>query len=200
MTEFKAFATSGKDPTPKSHNGIRALGRCNEGQSLKATCASGYACAQECGLKSIDWVAGSPSKAQCACWLRPSCVATCDKATTAAIVKGARSEGCGKYEKGTVATKLKLAVSIADVNKDKDKFVENFSKDVAVALKVDQARIGVTGITAGSVVVDYTVAPDASGTPIAPTAVTTAFNAANVAIAGSKTTAPVTAAQVQSPQ
>lgn len=44
-----------------------------------------------------------------------------------------------------------VAVSIADVNKDKDKFVENFSKDVAVALKVDQARIGVTGITAGSV-------------------------------------------------
>jgi hypothetical protein len=39
---------------------------------------------------------------------RPSCVATCDKATIAVIVKGARSEGCGKYEKGTVATKLKL--------------------------------------------------------------------------------------------
>jgi hypothetical protein len=47
------------------------------------------------------------------------------------------------------------------------------------------------------VVVDYTVAPDASGTPIAPAAITTAFKAAGVKIGATTTAAAVVAADVQ---
>jgi hypothetical protein len=43
------------------------------------------------------------------------------------------------------------AATMADVNKQRDKFVTDFQTDVGKALSVDKARVGVTGIKAGSV-------------------------------------------------
>jgi hypothetical protein len=48
--------------------------------------------------------------------------------------------------------------------------------------------------------VDYTIAPDISGQPIAVASITNAFQAANVQVANTKTTAAVTAADVSPPK
>ena len=64
----------------------------------------------------------------------------------------------------------------------------------AVTLVVVQRRLRLT--CAMQVIVDYTVAPDASGTPIAPAAITTAFKAPGVKIGATTTTAAVVAADV----
>jgi hypothetical protein len=64
----------------------------------------------------------------------------------------------------------------------------------AVAFVVVQRRLSLT--CAVQVIVDYTVAPDAAGKPIAPAAITAAFKAPGVSIGGSRTTAAVVAADV----
>jgi hypothetical protein len=43
------------------------------------------------------------------------------------------------------------AATMADVDKDRQKFITVFQTDVGTALKLDKARVGVTGIKAGSV-------------------------------------------------
>ena len=68
----------------------------------------------------------------------------------------------------------------------------------AVALAVAQRRLGLT--CAVQVIVDYTVAPDAAGKPIAPAAITTAFKTKGVSIGGFTTTAAVVAADVAPPK
>lgn len=196
--ELKTLMAAKKDPGLSSGSEVRAIGRC-KGAPPKATCPSGNACAKDCGIPKVDWVEGSPpSAAQCACWSRPTCSSNCPDGTISAA--SLRSAGCGKYEKGAVASKIKLAATMADVDKDRQKFITVFQTDVGTALKVDKARVGVTGIKAGSVVVDYTVAPDASGTPIAPAAITTAFKAPGVKIGATTTAAAVVAADVQTPK
>lgn len=196
--EMKTLMAAKKDPSPSSGSEIRAIRRCTEAPP-KATCPSGNACAKECGIPGNDWVAGSPpSAAQCACWARPTCSSNCPDGTISAA--SIRNAGCGKYEKGAVASKIKLAATMADVDKDRQKFITVFQTDVGTALKVDKARVGVTGIKAGSVVVDFTVAPDASGTSIAPAAITTAFKAPGVKIGATTTAAAVVAADVQTPK
>ena len=70
-------------------------------------------------------------------------------------------------------------------------FETNFKADVASILDIDAGQITINGITAGSVNVDFSVAPDADGTPAtSPAAVTeglaagVSFSALNVTSTG----------------
>jgi hypothetical protein len=75
-------------------------------------------------------------------------------------------------------------------------FVTNFATDMAAALGVTADRITVNGVAAGSVFVDFTVQPDAGGTPICDgdgaCNVVTAFSAPGVSIAGATTETTIT--------
>jgi len=56
-------------------------------------------------------------------------------------------------------------------------FEDAFESDIATVLGIPKARIAVTGITAGSVVVEYTVAPAGDGTQMTTVALETAVSA-----------------------
>merc|ERR1711904_404761 len=103
--------------------------------------------------------------------------------------------------------KIKLAITISSVgaagSASRIKFEADFSKDVAAKLQITVDRVVVNSITAGSVVVDFSIRPDKIGAPMAVTAVTTVFSAPGVAIAGTTTSTPVLTAFVvnaQAPQ
>ena len=54
-------------------------------------------------------------------------------------------------------------------------FDKAFSEDMAALLQIDASRVRVTGVTAGSVVVAFGIAPDEAGAPFNADALTTAF-------------------------
>jgi hypothetical protein len=63
-------------------------------------------------------------------------------------------------------------------------FTLNFKTDVAVLLNVNVDRLRVNSVTAGSVIVDFTVLPGPDGEPVATSSIISAFAAPGVAIAG----------------
>ena len=64
--------------------------------------------------------------------------------------------------------------------------------DMATALGVDEARVFVSGVYSGSVIVAFAVEPDADGTPFAEVTLSAAFSAPGVSIAGTLTVAAIT--------
>jgi hypothetical protein len=63
-------------------------------------------------------------------------------------------------------------------------FTSTFKTDIAMLLNVDVDRLRVNSITAGSVIVDFTVLPSSDGEPVAASTITSAFAAPGVVIAG----------------
>jgi hypothetical protein len=63
-------------------------------------------------------------------------------------------------------------------------FTLNFKTDIAMLLNVNVDRLRVNSITAGSVIVDFTVLPGSDGEPVATRTITTAFAVPGVVIAG----------------
>jgi hypothetical protein len=76
------------------------------------------------------------------------------------------------------------------------KFEADFSRDVAARLSIEAQRIVINSIAPGSIVVDFSIRPDSSGTPVPTAAITTAFSTPGIAIAGAQTTSAITAASV----
>jgi hypothetical protein len=66
-------------------------------------------------------------------------------------------------------------------------FVVDFKSDTATLLGVDEAQIVVNSVLAGSVLVDFTVSPDANGRSVTVVALSTAFSAPGVSVAGAMT-------------
>jgi hypothetical protein len=94
---------------------------------------------------------------------------------------------------------MKLDVAIATIaagTPARTKFEADFTTAVAAKLNIEAKRVTINSIKAGSVIVDFSIKPDASGKPIAATAITSAFNSPGMSIAGAKTTAAVTAASL----
>jgi hypothetical protein len=64
----------------------------------------------------------------------------------------------------------------------------NFVTDMAKLLgNINKERIKITSIKAGSIIVAFYVLPDSAGTALSVTTLTSAFKAAGVSVAGSKT-------------
>lgn len=91
-------------------------------------------------------------------------------------------------EKHSVRTTVMLDTSLDDIGSVGDAtysvFTLNFKTDVAVLLNVNVDRLRVNSVTAGSVIVDFTVLPGPDGEPVATSSIISAFAAPGVAIAG----------------
>jgi Ca2+-binding EF-hand superfamily protein len=72
-------------------------------------------------------------------------------------------------------------------------FERQFIADIAARLGVSPDRININSIGGGSLVIDFTIAASPQGDPIATTQITQAFSAPGISIAGTTTTAPITA-------
>jgi hypothetical protein len=208
-TELTGLITDKKkEVNPKSHAGIKALIRCLYNPHQDASCIN-KACANECGMSPTDWQASvGASTAQCACWLRPtcnSCTIPKDKSKFTGFI--ARSN-CAQHLKGAVTARIKLAGTLPTTETERDSFVLDFRYALTTALGsapngnplIPTDRISVTGIKAGSIVVDYAIAPDASGKPVPAALITQAFAKPGVKMGKYKTTEAVTAQDVSAPK
>ena len=59
----------------------------------------------------------------------------------------------------------------------------NFATDIATLLSIDAARVQVTSVSGGSVVVAFTVIPAPDGTSLSPTVLQAAFSSGTVSLA-----------------
>eukprot|EP01047_Picozoa_sp_COSAG01_P002039 COSAG01_NODE_51_length_31472_cov_106.607083_3_plen_4163_part_00 len=76
-------------------------------------------------------------------------------------------------------------------------FERQFIADIAARLGVSVDRININSIGGGSLVIDFTIAASPQGDPIETTQITQAFNAPGISIAGTTTTAAITAADAR---
>jgi hypothetical protein len=113
---------------------------------------------------------------------------------------GAGAGGSTSRAVGAVALVITLDADIATIgawgSDTYATFVASFATDMAAALGVAPHRVAVNGVAAGSVVVDFIVSPDASGTPIAAAVITAAFSAQGISIAGAKTETTIAASDI----
>jgi hypothetical protein len=203
--------------TRTAHTGITALMRCIKNPYKDTSCIN-KACANECGVSQADWQ-NYASTAQCACWLRPtcnSCTSTFDKSEFKSFIARAN---CAQHVKGAVTSRIKLAGTPPTTNKERSDFINKFKLDLGAALNSEcyllharsgdetcydayyRDRISVTGIKAGSIVVDYAIAPNSwSGKPVSAALITKAFAKPGVKIGNYKTVEAVTAQDVSAPK
>ena len=93
---------------------------------------------------------------------------------------------------GSISASISLNTDISAIGTDTSalqyvSFVSGFQNDVAVLLACNADQIVVLGISAGSIVVDFAVEPNAFG-PVSATTLAGAFSSAGVSVAGSSTT------------
>jgi hypothetical protein len=100
----------------------------------------------------------------------------------------------------TLTMQLTLAKTIADIglaSSDLRKhFIAQFTTDVSNLLGIIQSRVVVNSIASGSIVVDFSIAPDANGDAFPIATVTTVFGVTGVSIAGTTTTSATTSAAI----
>jgi hypothetical protein len=91
-----------------------------------------------------------------------------------------------------VSASITLDVDITHVLNNRDRFERTFAADMAQVLGIDDSsRVLVQSITAASVVIDFVILPDSTGTLLPEAKLTKAFSSPGVSIAGAKTTAPI---------
>lgn len=100
----------------------------------------------------------------------------------------------------TLTMQLTLAKTIADIGlagSDLRKhFITQFTTDVSNLLGIVPSRVAVNSIASGSIVVDFSIAPDANGDAFPIATVTTVFGVTGVSIAGTTTTTAITSASI----
>jgi hypothetical protein len=107
-----------------------------------------------------------------------------------------------KYATNAVSAQVTLQISIEQIppgSPARVTFAANFGTGMAKALGVNKTRISITGIYAGSAIVDFTVLPDASGTAIAPAVITSKFSQSGVSIGGFNTAKAIPPTAVKPP-
>jgi len=96
--------------------------------------------------------------------------------------------------------RIKLAIDISTIapgSPAREQFEQDFSNDVAARLGINASRIIINAISAGSVIVDFSIRPDpVSGQPIQTAVITQQFAEPGISIAGTTTATAITAASV----
>lgn len=165
------------------------------------TCVSMPACLRkQCSL-CPKRIASNPTEDACSCW------SFCDKSQCTASLASAEqnitSRVCRKFVPNTVSTQISLAQDISSItlgSLQRAQFEQRFQLDVAKALGgIKENRIFINSIKSGSVIVEFSVAPDATGQPIAASTITQAFSKAGIQVAGTTTTKAIAASTVMPP-